>query len=299
MYRSLTLAATLLATTLTQPVAAQTAPKDASQATRAANRAQLAQLPMADKQSFDDARRGLVESLGSDQVIMSAQGRPAWSLKGYEFLSKEQAPDTVNPALWRHARVNMGAGLFKVTDGIYQLRGFDLSNMTVIEGKTGPDPGRPADHHRNREGGAGAVLQAPSAQAGGGSDLFAQPRRPFRRRARRGERGGRGVRQGQDHRARRLHGRGRGRERHRRQRHVAPGHLSVRPVAAARRKGQVDAGLGKSISFGTVSLIPPTMLIEKTVETHSIDGVDIVFELTPGRRSAVRDDHVLPAVRRC
>ena len=112
------------------------APKDATEATRAVNRAALADLPMSDKQSFEDARRGLVEALG-DQVVMGDGGRRVWSLQGYEFLAKEEAPDTVNPGLWRQARVNMVSGLFKVTDRLYQVRGLDLSNMTIIEGDRG------------------------------------------------------------------------------------------------------------------------------------------------------------------
>ena len=157
------MAGTLLLSALVAVAQAQApATKDATDATRAANRAQLATLPIADKQSFDDAKRGFIDGPG-DQVVMSAEGRPVWSLRGYEFLGEEQAPDTVNPALWRHARVNIGAGLFKVTDRIYQLRGFDISNMTVIEGDDRPDRDRPVDQHRDREGGARAVLQAPAA----------------------------------------------------------------------------------------------------------------------------------------
>jgi alkyl sulfatase BDS1-like metallo-beta-lactamase superfamily hydrolase len=90
-------------------------PKDATEATRVVNRAALADLPMSDKQSFEDARRGLVGALG-DQVVMGDGGRPVWSLQGYEFLAKEEAPDTVSPGLWRQARVNMVSGLFKVTE---------------------------------------------------------------------------------------------------------------------------------------------------------------------------------------
>lgn len=112
------------------------APEDATAATRAVNRAALAELPMGDKQSFDDARRGLIEALG-DQVVKGTGGRPAWSLQGYAFLDKEEAPDTVNPALWRHARVNMANGLFKVADRVYQVRGLDLTNLTIVEGDTG------------------------------------------------------------------------------------------------------------------------------------------------------------------
>src|SRR5207237_95143 len=112
------------------------APKEATAATRAVNRAALAELPMGDKQSFEDARRGFIESAG-DQVVKGAGGRTVWSLWEYEFLGKEEAPASVNPALWRHARVNMANGLFKVAERVYQVRGADLANMTIIEGDTG------------------------------------------------------------------------------------------------------------------------------------------------------------------
>ena len=67
----------------------------------------------------------------------NADGRVIYSLEDYAFLADEQAPDTVNPSLWRQARLNMNHGLFQVTDRIYQVRGFDISNMTIIEGKRG------------------------------------------------------------------------------------------------------------------------------------------------------------------
>jgi len=272
----------LLLVTLAAAAQAQSpAPKEATEATRAANRAYLATLPTGDKQSFDDAARGLVEALG-DQVIMGPQGRPAWSLKGYEFLAKEEAPDTVNPALWRHARVNMGAGLFKVTDGIYQLRGFDIANMTVIEGKTGLiviDP----------------LITTEAAKAA--LDLYYKhrPRKPVvavvYSHSHVDHFGGvRGVVTGEDVAAGKV-------------KIIAPvgfleeavGENVIAGNAMSRRaiyqfgpllprseRGQVDAGLGKSVSSGTISLIPPTMLIKKPSETHRIDGIDIVFELTPG-----------------
>ena len=72
-----------------------------------------------------------------DKLIMRPDGRLVWTLQGYEFLGSELAPDTVHPGLWRHARVNMANGLYSVTDRVYQLRGFDVSNMTIIEGDTG------------------------------------------------------------------------------------------------------------------------------------------------------------------
>ena len=127
---------------LTLPLAAwaqqqhQHGPQEATPHTQTAQQALRSSLPLLDKQAFADAQRGLVEALG-DEVIMGANGRPVWTLKGYEFLKPEAAPDTVHPGLWRHAQLNMTNGLFKVTDRVWQLRGFDLSNMTIIEGDTG------------------------------------------------------------------------------------------------------------------------------------------------------------------
>src|SRR5215472_11496387 len=112
------------------------APRDATPITRASNQAVLESLPFADTQDFDDAGRGFLGSL-PDVEIKNADGRVVWSLKDYAFLTTIDAPPTVNPSLWRQARLNMHHGLFRVTDRIYQIRGFDISNMTLIEGDHG------------------------------------------------------------------------------------------------------------------------------------------------------------------
>ncbi len=111
-------------------------PQDATPITRARNRAVLDALPFGDRQDFADARRGFIGTL-PEVEITNAQGRVVWSLKDYAFLAAEDAPPTVNPSLWRQARLNMENGLFHVTEGIYQIRGFDISNMTLIEGERG------------------------------------------------------------------------------------------------------------------------------------------------------------------
>ena len=87
---------------------------------------------------FNDeaSRRGFIASL-EKPVIKGEDGRAVWDLTDYAFLSSEEAPVTVNPSLWRQARLNMAHGLFKVTERLYQLRGFDISNMTVIAGDSG------------------------------------------------------------------------------------------------------------------------------------------------------------------
>src|SRR5690242_16923617 len=93
-------------------------------------------LPFADTADFDDAARGFLGTIEHAQ-IMSASGRVVWSLEPYAFLSEAEAPPTVNPSLWRQSRLNMQHGLFEVVPGVYQVRGFDIANMTLIEGDKG------------------------------------------------------------------------------------------------------------------------------------------------------------------
>jgi len=110
-------------------------PGDAAPATRNANSAVSDLLPLDDQRDFDDARRGFLGTLQSPQ-INDANGDAVWSIDDYAWQEGE-APATVNPSLWRQARLNNIHGLFKVQEGIYQVRGFDLANMTIIEGDTG------------------------------------------------------------------------------------------------------------------------------------------------------------------
>jgi len=111
-------------------------PKDASPLTCAHNCSVLDALPFGDTQDFADAQRGFIGTLPKVE-FRNAEGRVIYSLEDYAFLTEATAPDTVNPSLWRQARLNMNHGLFQVTDRIYQVRGFDISNMTIIEGNRG------------------------------------------------------------------------------------------------------------------------------------------------------------------
>jgi alkyl sulfatase BDS1-like metallo-beta-lactamase superfamily hydrolase len=90
----------------------------------------LQEVDFGDQQSFADAQRGLIATR-PDLVVKSADGREVWDLSAYDFLQQVDASPSVNPSLWRQARLNMHHGLFKVVEGIYQMRGFDMSNMTV------------------------------------------------------------------------------------------------------------------------------------------------------------------------
>jgi alkyl sulfatase BDS1-like metallo-beta-lactamase superfamily hydrolase len=102
----------------------------------AAQNARVAEaLPLADTQDFEDAKRGLIAS-DPELRVVGSDGRAIWDMAAYGFMNGE-APASVNPSLWRQASLNNIHGLFEVTKGIYQLRGYDLANMTLIEGKTG------------------------------------------------------------------------------------------------------------------------------------------------------------------
>ncbi len=112
-------------------------PKPATEATRAANAAVLKQLPFEDKTAFDLAHKGFIAPLSQDPV-KGAAGNVVWNPKRFDYIKEgSAAPDTVNPSLWRAAQLVNISGLFKVIDGVYQVRNQDGTNLTVIEGKKG------------------------------------------------------------------------------------------------------------------------------------------------------------------
>lgn len=111
-------------------------PKDAEPHTVRANANVWRELPFMNTEDFQDVARGWIATI-PDALIYGDQGQVAWSLKEYGFLFADKVPPTVNPSLWRQALLNMDNGLFKVTDGIYQVRGFDMASMMIIEGTTG------------------------------------------------------------------------------------------------------------------------------------------------------------------
>ncbi len=112
-------------------------PLDPSETTVQRHAEALASLPADDGSDAANAARGLVTAAPSDLQISDEEGRVLWSLAEYGFLESPEAPESVHPALWRLARLNMNAGLFEVAEGIYQVRGYDISNMTLIEGDEG------------------------------------------------------------------------------------------------------------------------------------------------------------------
>lgn len=128
------LTALLLASTLPYTAQAQDV---ASETTRTAQAEIAKRLPLDDPRDEANVMRGKLAEIAGG-VIQSANGKTVWDRRPYEFLSKAEAPDTVNPSLWRQARLDAVHGLFEVVPGkIWQVRGYDISVMTIIRGKSG------------------------------------------------------------------------------------------------------------------------------------------------------------------
>jgi alkyl sulfatase BDS1-like metallo-beta-lactamase superfamily hydrolase len=266
-------------------------PKDATAATRAANAALRASLPPEDGADFERARRGFIDTLPDARVEMN--GRVAWDLSPFAFEQAEDCPDTVNPSLWRQARLNLNHGLFKVTDGVYQVRGFDISNITFIEGERGYvviDPLTTAEpaaaalalmrkhrgdrpvtaviythSHVDHYGGVLGVLSEADVAAGAriiapeGFLLEAVSENVLL-----------------------------GNVMNRRATYMYGALLPRGP------RGHVDAGLGKAVSLGQPSLVAPTESISATGTRLQIDGVEVLFQVTPGTEAPAEMNFFFP-----
>ena len=269
--------------------------KPATATIESANRANVNNLPFADTADFDDADRGFIGAL-EPCVVKAADGRVVWDNDVYAFLNGD-APDTVHPSLWRQSQLCAKQGLYEVVEGIYQVRGLDLSNISFIEGDTGIiviDP-------------LVCTETATAALA-----LY---------RAHRGDRpvvaviythshvdhfgGVLGVTSQADVDAGKVA-------------IIAPEHFTEHAVqenvyagtAMARRasymygavlergpQGQVGCGLGQTPSLGEVALIVPTIDIRQTGETHTIDGVEIEFQMAPGTEAPAEMHFYFPKFR--
>lgn len=110
-------------------------PKPATPATERANAAVRQAIAAFDRRDFEDATRGKLAEL-AEPIVKGANGNIVWDTRRFDFL-KAEAPPSANPSLWRTQQLNHAQGLFKVTDGIYQIRGYDMASMTLVEGRTG------------------------------------------------------------------------------------------------------------------------------------------------------------------
>ena len=269
--------------------------KEASEATRKVLAAAAEGLP-AENDDAENAARGFIggpESL----VIRDADGGVVWNMEAYGFLGdgdEADPPDTVHPSLWRHILVDTKPGLYEVAEGIYQVRGYDVSNMTLVEGEQGVvvvDPlisvecARAAfelyTEHRGERPVKGMIYSHSHADHFGGAkgildvDTVAAEKIPV----------------------------------------FAPEHFLVEAVsenvlagnAMVRRggfmfgnflprgpRGQLGAGIGWTSSDGNFSLIPPTDEIKHTEQWETIDGVRFVFQLVPETEAPAELNFHLP-----
>lgn len=288
------MAAALLCTACSRSVGDSNVGSEASVAVRQANTAMASGLALADPQDFADARRGLIARPSGQ--ILGPDGAVLKDFAAYEFLGGT-APDTVNPSLWRHAQLNAEAGLFKVMDGVYQLRGFDMANLTLIEGKTGwivvdalttresaqfamafaeqhlgkkPVTGLIFTHaHVDHFGGALGVLSAKEV---------AERKMPVVAPAGFMEEGtSENVLAGPAMGRRAVYQFGR--------------NLPRTPT------GNVDNGLGKDVVNGSIGLLAPNWLIVQPTQNMRIDGVDFVFHNVPNAECPAELTFSIPALR--
>lgn len=260
---------------------APAAPKPATAATERANAAVRDMVAAFDKRDFDNATRGKLAEL-SDPLVKAADGRVVWDTRRFDFVMGG-APATANPSLWRMQQLNHAQGLFKVADGIYQIRGYDIANMTLVEGQTGwivIDTMLTEDMSR-----AGLKLARDTLKSNkpvvaviythSHADHFG---------------GVRGVVDEADVRSGKV-------------KLIAPAEFMEHAIAEnvlagnamtrrahymygvslpADDKGTLGTGLGLALSNGAPGLIPPTQTISKTGEEMVVDGVRIQFQMAQG-----------------
>jgi alkyl sulfatase BDS1-like metallo-beta-lactamase superfamily hydrolase len=242
-----------------------------------------------DTTDFDDVDRGFVATR-TDPVITAADGHVVWDCGKYDFITGD-APDTANPSLWRQGKLAAKHGLYELTNGVYQVRGFDLSNMSLVETDTGVividtlmgnetaaaalalyrehRGDRPVvavlitHSHADHFGGTAAVVDAQTPiYAPSGFLEHAVSENVYA-----------GVAMA------------------RRATYIYAADLPAGPA------GQIGAGLGQTTSNGTVSLLAPTVDVTHTGQEAVIDGVRVVFQVTPGTEAPAEMNFFFPDQR--
>ncbi|MFD5871465.1 alkyl/aryl-sulfatase [Streptomyces sp. NPDC060322] len=236
----------------------------------------MSDLDYADRSDFEDAERGFVAAL-SPAVVRTQDGRVIWDGDAYAFLD-EDCPGTAHPSLWRQSRLCNTQGLFEVTEGIYQVRNLDLSNMTLVEGDTGViviDPLISAetaaaalalyrDHRGDRQVTGLIYTHSHGDHFGGSRGVLPHGHAPVPVIAPAGF---------LEHAvAENVYAGG---AMTRRAVYMYGAELDRGPA------GQISAGLGMTTSTGTITLVPPTLDITRTGQEETVDGVRIVFQMTP------------------
>ncbi|WP_336208601.1 alkyl/aryl-sulfatase [Nonomuraea sp. LPB2021202275-12-8] len=249
----------------------------------------MADLPFHDRADFDAADRGFIAQL-TPAVIRNADGRIVWDNDAYAFL-RDECPQTAHPSLWRQGQLCAKQGLYEVADGIFQVRGLDLSNMTLVEGDTGViviDPLISTEcaaaalrlyrSHRGDRPVTGVIYTHSHVDHYGGvrgvtcGDVPVLAPAGFLEHA-----AAESVYTGPAMTRRSLYTYG--------------------PALGRSPAGQIGAGLGMAASTGRISLIPPTVHIERTGQEETVDGVCFAFQLASGAGSPPEMTFLLPGRR--
>ncbi|ATC31568.1 alkyl/aryl-sulfatase [Caulobacter vibrioides] len=252
-------------------------------------------LPINDRQDFAFADKGFLGTR-ADPIIRRADGQAAWNLAAYDFL-KAEPPATVNPSLWRQAQLLSKHGLYQVSDRVYQVRGFDISNITFVRGDTGwividpltmQETARAAlelvndklgklpvtavvytHSHSDHFGGVRGVVD--EADVKSGKVPIVAPKGFMEEVAAENILAGNAM----SRRAQYQFG------------------VMLPPGV----EGQITAGIGQNIARGSITLIPPTVLIDHTGQELTLDGVKVRFQYTPSTEAPAEMNLYFPELR--
>ena len=267
--------------------------REPSAFTRAFQEEQRGRLPFGDDRDFEEARRGFIARPDYDKIMADA-GNVAWDMGRYEFLLEGEDFDSIHPSLQRQAILNMAYGVYEVMDGIYQVRGFDLANLTFVRGATGWvvfDTGTTVEtaraahalvrrhvedlpvsavihshSHIDHFGGVRGLIDEADVRAGTVPVIVPE-----------------------------------GFMEHAVAENVYAGNAMLRRaffqyggLMPANPYGHVDQAIGKNTAAGRPSLIQPSLVITDDVEHHTVDGIPMVFHNTPGTEAPAEMNTYLP-----
>ncbi len=255
-----------------------------------------ANLPFSDTRDFEEADKGFIAGPKS-KIIMADAGHVAWDLESYDWMEEQEEYNSIHPSLWRQSKLNMKTGLFKVNPGIYQVRNFDLSNITFVKGDTGwivfdpctaSESARAAKELLDENLGAFPVVAV--VYSHNHVDHFG---------------GVRGVVDEDDVKAGKVE-------------IIAPEHMMEEAIAenvhagnAMTRRaeyqyglllernpyGYVGQGLGQGVANGVIGLIPPTKYIKDAIEEYTVDGLKMIFQNTPNTEAPAEMNTYIPEMK--
>ena len=253
-------------------------------------------LPFSDRQDFEEEERGFIAAPKSKK-IMADVGNVAWDMERYEFLADAEQYNSIHPSMLRQSQLNMNFGLYKVVDGVYQVRGFDLANITFMQGKTGwvvfdpltaAETSRAAkkllDEHVGKQAVVAVIYSHSHADHWGGV---------------------RGIVDEADVRSGKVE-------------IIAPRDFMQYAIsenvyagnAMSRRLfyqygvllpaspyGHAGQGLAQNVAAGNLGLIPPTRIVEKDIEVFEVDGIKMEFQNTPGTEAPSEMNTWIPSIK--